>query len=136
MSNPFENNVGKTATFTIYPASIIMEDFTDVKILGVVSAEVASGMGLAEKHVLVYPTLPEGTPNDYLAYNYLMVRLPNGNITTLGLPWIIPDSIRISSSVDINVLIRGKGVDDIDNLRKVLAGNGYNDVTITTLSNG
>lgn len=127
----FSTNIGKTASFNVFP-NIIKDDFTNVKILGVLSYDTAMGFNLAEMHEKVYPTLPEGTPNDYTAYNYLLVRFPNGKTSAIGLPWIEEASVRIYSTMDIVVRIRNKGVEDIDTLRMILAANGYQDVTIST----
>lgn len=127
----FSNNIGKTASFKVFP-SIIKDDFTNVKILGVVSYEDAEGFGVAETHVKVYPTLPAGTPNDYRAYNYLKLRFPNGKVDVIGLPWVEENSVRIFSTMDIVITIRNKGVEDIDTLRMILAANGYQDVSIAT----
>ncbi len=132
-NNIFSSNIGKTASFRVFP-NIIKDDFTDVKILSVLNYEAASGYNLAEMHARVYPTLPAGVPNDYRAYDYLMIRFPNEKIDVIGIPWIDETSVAIHSTTDINVTIRGKGVSDIPLLRTILAANGFLDTDIKTTS--
>lgn len=127
-----EDMYGKLASFKLYPSSIIQDDFTNVKILNVGIYESFDGENLPQEHQEVYPTLPSNTPDDYRAYNYLKVRMPNGKTKVIGLPWIIDSSFSTYSNMTINVEIHGKSVDDISALQQVLLGNGFTDFAITT----
>ena len=123
---------GKTVSFQLYPSSIITDDFTNVKVIGITTYEGASGeMSAAQQHALVYATLPEGTTNDYRLYNYALIKTQSGKITAIGLPWVKDDSIQVIGSTDLVVTIRNKTPEDITNLHKVLMENNFTDFAIT-----
>lgn len=127
-------DIGKTASFSIYPSAIIRDGFKDVRIEAVATADTATKYNLAELHANVYGTLPEGVPNDYRSYKYLIVRFPSGETMAIGLPWIIDSSFELYSTTNINIEVRGKGVENVDELRRILAARGYTDVSFTTTS--
>lgn len=127
------DQVGKTISFRLIPESVISDDFTDVVLEGIVTWDQVKYIDPAETHIKVYPTLPEGTPNDYRAYLYAVIRLPTeGKTTAVGLPWIDPTSVKTVSKVDIIVTISGAGVTDIDDIRKLLLSRNYNVTEIVT----
>lgn len=126
------DDIGKTVSFQLYPSNILRDDYTDAVIESITKANSVSGTSLAELHQLVYGVLPDTVPNDYRAYNYLTLRLPNGQVKTVGIPWIIADTVKFRSNVVISVEIRGQSVNDITNIRKALAGNGFTQLDITT----
>lgn len=125
------DDIGKTVSFQIYPSNILRDDYTDAVIESITKANSVAGTSLAELHQLVYGSLPDTTPNDYRAYNYLVLRLPNGQIKNVGIPWIIADTVKFRSNVVLHVEVRGASVNDIGNLRKALAGNGFTQLDIT-----
>lgn len=128
------DDIGKTASFSLYPSAIIRDEFRDVKIEAIATADNATKYNLAEMHANVYGTLPEGSPNDYRSYKYLIVRFPSGQTMAVGIPWIVENSFELYSTTNINVEIRGKGIENVDEIRRILAARGYTDVTISTTS--
>lgn len=135
MSTITDSDVDKQGSFLIYPSNVISTDFSNVKILGITGWELVQFINPAQAHANVYQALPEGTPNDYRAYKYVTVRLGNGDVTAVGMPWIIPESVQISSNTDIMITIHGKGSDDIPLLKQVLAVQGFanNEIKIKPL---
>lgn len=125
-----DKDIDKFATFKIYPSNLITSDFTNVKIISIGGWESVPFIKPAEKHAIVYSTLPDGTPNDYRAYKWVMLRLENGDITAIGLPWIDESTVKINSNTDVVITVHSAGGDDVPFLRKVLAAHGYHDVEI------
>lgn len=135
---PAINNtmIGKVIGFQVYPSAILTDDFSDVKLIGFVNYEgVASWISPAVLHATVYPTLPEGVPNDYRAYEYVLLRKQDNTVAALGLPWIKEDTVTVSDSVELIVTIRGKSISDINNLRQVLTSNNFTDIDININAN-
>jgi hypothetical protein len=77
-------------------------------------------------HVNVKPTLPSGSPDRYDRYNYAKIKLPNGKVTCVGLPWIIESTITILSNVSFKVEITDVTAEDYETLRNALTANGFN----------
>ncbi len=126
---------GKIVSFQVYPSAILTDSFTNVKFLGNVGHEIAANyISPATEHANVYPTLPVGTPNDYRAYTYALIRKQNGKITAIGTPWIKEDTITVAGSVEIVVTIRGKSITDIDRIRQILTSNNITDIDVTVNS--
>lgn len=127
--------VGKTISFRLIPETVISDDFTDVVLEGIVTWDQVKYIDPAQQHQKVYPTLPEGAVNDYRGYLYAVVRLPIEERTTaVGLPWIDPESVKTASKTDIIVTITGSGVQDIDDIRALLASRNYTVSNIVTKS--
>lgn len=127
--------VGKTISFRLIPETIITDNFTDVVLEAIATYDQVQFIDPATQHQKVYPTLPEGAVNDYRGYLYGIIRLPVENrVTAVGLPWIDPQSVKTVSKTDIVVTISGSGVNDIDDIRSLLASRNYTVANITTKS--
>lgn len=134
MANTIDQSLlGKVVSFQIYPSAIITDEFTNVRLIGLINYEVATGyIEPASMHANVYPTLPTGTPNDYRLYEYVIIRKADGKMTALGLPWIKEDTIVVAGSTDLQITIRGKSIDDIPRLRQILTTNNFTDFDISS----
>lgn len=122
---------GKVVSFQLYPAGIITDDFTNVKVVGTTTYEGAAAyISPPRLHAMVFATLPEGSINDYRLYEYALIMKPNGKITAIGIPWIKANTLVVVGSVELQVTIRNKSVEDVDNLRRVLMENNFVDFTI------
>jgi hypothetical protein len=62
----------------------------NAKVIGVMNAATAMQLGFdaPSMHILVYNTLPPGTPNGYDKYQYLYLKLASGQRQFIGIPWI------------------------------------------------
>lgn len=78
--------------------------------------------------VNVYPTLPQGTITDYTKYQYLKVRLPNGNSTCIAIEWIDTSTYVVHQGVNIVFTIENAVATDVDKVRMILAANGFSNV--------
>lgn len=123
--------LGETVSFDVYPAAILGTAFKRVKVMGVMDMESAKHLiDPIALHINVYPTLPAGTVDNPAQYYYVKVKLSNGQVTCVGLPWIREESIVVHQSTTLNLTIENVGVDDISRVVKALASNGYNAVDV------
>lgn len=83
-------HIDTTVSFDLYPAHFLGTSIKNAKVLGLVTAAMAMKMGFDAPavHAAVYPTLPSGTPNGYDKYQYVVLKLTNGDSTYIGVPWI------------------------------------------------
>lgn len=124
---------GKFVTFQLYPAAIITDNFTNVKIVGTTTFEGAQAYISPQRlHSMVFPTLPSGTPNDHRLYRYALVMRHDSTITAVGMPWIKEGSVVVHGAMELNVTIRGKTAADVALLRQVLMENNFTDFEIST----
>ena len=127
--------IGKTISFRLIPETVISDNFTDVVLESIATWDQVKFIDPANLHQKVYPTLPNGAVNDYRGYLYAIIRLPiEERITAVGLPWIDPASVKTASKTDIIVTISGSGVQDIDDIRSLLASRNYTVSNIVTKS--
>lgn len=130
-----QSMIGMVISFQLYPSAILTDDFTDVKLIGLVNYE---GAGLyispAQKHATVYPTLPANTPNDYRLYEYAIIRKQDGKVTAVGVPWIKEETLTISQTVELVITVRNKSIDDIPRLRQILTQNRFADIDVAVKS--
>lgn len=125
----------KVYTFTLYPSYVFDTDFKNITALGVVDYEIASKYAdIYPLHAQVYPSLPNGTPNDPKAYNYLLLKTTAGNTLAIGIPWIKESTIVLVESRTIQVLVGGVSASDIQSIRNALVQNGYNQLEITMVN--
>jgi len=130
MTYPVE--VGKVYDFSVYPSTVIPNDYTNVTILGILDADSARQIAdIDALHAAVYPYLPAGTIDDATAYYYVKVALNNGIKTVLGITWINQTTITPRATTRIHVLIEDAKTTDIDRVRQCLLMNGFNSVTVS-----
>lgn len=113
--------------FDVYPAAILGSNFNNVRVEAILDAETARMIGYDpwSMHVNVYPTLPEGTPNDPNDYLFVRLKLESGESTIVGLPWIREESIEQVSYTTISLKIPNVGPGDVEKVVKALSANGY-----------
>lgn len=89
--------IDSTVSFDLYPAAYLQSKVTNAKVVGIVSARMAMQLGFdaPAMHVTVFPTLPPGTPNGYDKYQYIYVKLPSGEHTFYGVPWIKESTFKV-----------------------------------------
>lgn len=135
MTEVNQSMIGMVISFQLYPSAILTDDFTDVKLLGIVNHEGASlYISPAQKHATVFPTLPVGTPNDYRLYEYAIVRKPDGKVTAIGVPWVKAETLTIAQTVELLITVRNKSIDDIPRLRQILTQNRFTDIDVDVKS--
>lgn len=134
MSGLSSDHIGKLLSFTVYPVAILGSSFSNVTVLGLLDAASAfQFIDPAAMHVNVYPTLPVGVTNRYDSYLYAKLKLANGAITCVGLPWIDNSTIVVHSNLAFDVRIEDVDAPDYETLRNALLANGFNNFVITTV---
>lgn len=127
--------VGKAYSFSVYPSTIITNDFDYAVCDGVFTADIASTQSdIRAMHAQVFPYLPAGTPDDAHMYHYARFLLTDGSTRILGIPWINIDTVKISKIQKILVEIRGQTADKINEIRTVLLENGFTDISMTVIT--
>lgn len=134
----YDYKIGATYSFNTYAPGVLGNAYQNVKMLGVLSADLASRLGLdiQSYQQKVYPQVPpqNNMPTDPTQYNYIQIQLQNGSRTILGMPWIDESSIVAVTGQTITAVIGGVTADDLSVIRDALAMNGYTQVSITLSS--
>lgn len=113
---------GVTVNFNTH-SNVIRSLFSGVKVLGVVTANIA---GLTEdiqaKHQIVKPHIP-GLPTSYLDYSYVIIESA-GKREVIGLPWIVENSIVISSKSKYQIVLDNVEEGDVAKIARALEARG------------
>lgn len=122
-------------SFNVYPSAILGSSFTRVKVLALLDAETAKLFGIdpVALHAAIYPTLPapdKVTYKKYTDYKYIKVKLPNGTITALGLPWINMASVVVVTSATARFTVGLDTPVEADEIVALLAANGWHNVLV------
>jgi hypothetical protein len=129
----YNYQIGMSYSFNVYGTGVIGNDYQNVKVLGVMSADLASRLGLDIQSLQqkMYPQVPPANnmPTDPTQFNY--VQLQNGSRTILGMPWIDESSIVPVTGQTITAIIGNCTTDDLAVIRDALALNGYTQVSIS-----
>jgi hypothetical protein len=132
---PYPFEVKKVYSFTLYPATVMPGDFTNVTVMAIMDYDSALQFAdIPAIHPNVFPYLPSGTPNDPTQYDYLKVKLSSGVVTVLGIPWINEATIALVRSLTANVVIEGVSNNDAPRILAALVQNGFNNVNVKIVS--
>lgn len=131
------DDIGKFVSFTVYPAGYLGSNFTNVKILGIISPATARIFAdIDAQHANIYPSLPVGfnQPGKQNTYNYVHVRLQDGQETVLGLPWINMSTYVVLQNLKYVVTLNNVQSGDVSRLRNALLRNGFSNFEIETVA--
>ena len=129
----FTDSLGQTIAFEVYPSSVIGTRFNNAIVRGVVDHSGVTEFNPAVMHANVFATLPSGSVDDFRKYNYLRLELENGNITFVGIPWIIANSVQVISNQDLVINIPKYGsYENQEFVKRMLLNNGITEFTIDT----
>jgi hypothetical protein len=119
--------IGQRFSFEVYPSAILGNGFKDVTLEGFISPSMAQafGMDIAAMHANVYRTLPATTPNDPLKYNWMRVKHQNGQFSTIGVPYVRPESVVVATEGVLDLRFTGVTAADQTRILNALAANGY-----------
>jgi len=121
-------NVGNTVSFQVYPSVFLGTQFKDVVVQSIINAETARllGFDFVSMHANVYPTLPAGqVPDNPTQYNYLLVKMPAGQMQIVGIPWIDESTITSRVSTSVYLEVPGAGTTNVQAIITALAANGF-----------
>ncbi len=116
-----------TVSFDLYPVQLLGTGIKNAKVLGIFNAATAMRLGFDAPaiHSAVWPTLPPGTPNGYDKYHYLYLKLPSGQTTFIGLPWINETTYVEEMVRNIAIFIEGISPDQQNLAIQALSANGF-----------
>ncbi len=112
--------------------TLITSDYTNVKLLGVISYEIAQTItDVAAIHANIYSALPSGTPRSPSELTYLYVQMTDGSKRAVATAWILDPISIIKQAVHV-VTISGLSVAEGAGLiESALKAYGITDFTVT-----
>ena len=124
---------GNTVNFNTQ-TSILKTEYRAVKVLGVVTADLASTVkDVKSLHLQIKPYIP-GLPNLYSDYSYVIIQHSNGAKEALGLPWILQSSISLSTKKDYQLILDGLEPEQVELVRQMLVNRGIDIRSFTELT--
>ena len=126
-------HIGETINFEVYPSAILGTGFKNCKVLALLDADTAKLFNIdpVAMHISVYPTLPSelAVPNRYDGYLYAKLKLANGTITCIGVPWIKAETITAVVYTTARLEFANCTADDLQNLVEAAVANGYTPIS-------
>ena len=124
---------GKIISFDTRAPSVLGVSFNGVLCYGVVSYDIALPHGdLASLHRQVFPEIMQfGVRDDPRSYQYLLIRLANGTVRPIGLPWINPETLVDTNITKTTVVIQDADTVTVERLARILGSLGVRQFTIT-----
>lgn len=121
----------KMYSFQVYPAAVLGTAlFQKVTVKSVMDYSTAMQFAdIQAQHENVFAYLPEGTPDRPEDFDYLKIETAAGE-TVIGVPWIIPDTIELVSSMKIQAIIEDVSTADVERIRACLTQNGYHKISL------
>lgn len=130
MSDALKELVGKVISFSLYAPSVLGNGYTNVKVVGAVSADIAKTYAdIITQHTQVYSSLPPGTVDNYKSYEYLLIKNANDNIVPIGFPWI-QGTPTLSASTITTFTFNNLSANQVRDLEIIVRSNGYNDYSV------
>lgn len=120
--------IGALVSFDTYAPAVLGTIYRDCTVMSHLDAETVRELGRDPhaKHVAIYPTLPAGeTPNDYKAYLYVKLKLLNGTIDYIGIPWVRKETIKSRQVKRAVITVEDVGPDDVREIIEQLSAAGY-----------
>ena len=125
------NNIGDVVSFATWAPGILGSGFNRATVLSFLDADdVTRYFDPLSMHQAVYPSLPGGVPNDPHRYPYVKVKLSDGTITAVGLPWINASTVVIHNEVVVDFRVSNVVAADINRLRDALVAAGASSIEI------
>ena len=115
--------------------TVLGERFVNYKFQGSIPWDVAVKLGLdvEAKHRQYSLAMPPGSPKDYKAYSYLLLKSPTGVNTMVGSPWIKDNSIELKTSTARQMIIPNASEAQLSALRSFATSIGLVGFDITDL---
>lgn len=125
-------NLRGVYSFDVYASALLGTNYKNVTVMAVMDAATANReIDIQALHAQIYPTLPAGTPNRAVDYDYVKIKTTAGNTTILGMAWINPVTVVQVQSSTITVVIGGVSASDQTRIKNALLQNGFNNISIT-----
>ena len=135
MLNVNDITLFSTVSFDLYPAALVAPSYKYAKVLGVMDADTARlFVDTVASHANVYPTLPEGTPNNHNQYPWVKLKLASNVITAVGLPWIKEETYVTHTTTTIRLTIENVEPANQNLIIECLAANGFSAVNVEVIT--
>lgn len=132
--NTTDLKVNTVYSLTLHPERITGRELNDVTFLARMDSTLVSAYGIIpdEEHKKVYASLPAGVPNSGSQYSWLVFRTLSGNLTVIGEPWVVANSVLGGDDVDVWDItdIKGSSVTP-EHIRIGLSSMGIYEYNIT-----
>jgi hypothetical protein len=126
--------LGAMVSFDFHPVAMLGTGYKNAKLLAVLDADTARQfIDPVAKHANVYPTLPVGTPDKYDGYYYLKLRLANGSIDVVGIPWIKDETFVQVTTKSMRLTVENVAAADQNKVLEALSANGFTAVKVEYL---
>ena len=107
--------LGQNYSFNTHAPAILGATLKNLKLVGQITYEQARTMDNVDlRHRQIYTLLPPGTPDNPRQYNYYL-------FVTLGVPWIIENSIENVTTRQIKITITDIPTTKVNRLKESLA---------------
>lgn len=118
--------LNNTVSFDLWPAAILGTSIKGARVQGILDGDSAKAIeDVISLHANVFPTLPPGTINRYDGYLYLKLKLMDGKVRVIGLPWIKEETYVEANTQRLQITIDGVSDTDLNTIRQALAANGF-----------
>lgn len=136
MLNPQDLSLNAIVSFDLHPSQLLGTGHKNVKLLAIVDADTARyWIDPVAYHANVYPTLPVGTPNKFDGYPYLKIKLSDGSVTAIGLPWIKDETFVEVTTRSMHLTIENVPAADQEKVLLALSAIGFTAVDVTYSQN-
>jgi len=135
MSSYDQLTLNTVVNLQVVTNSIIPYQYINAKVTGPgISFALAKNYGtdIAALHAQLYPLLPQGTPTDPTQLAYYVFQIDT-NIIVLAKDWIIPTSILVQTSRDLQYTITAVTPERQTFLNNLLKANGFTIGNVTQL---
>lgn len=113
--------------------SILKSEYRGVKVLGVVSSDIAMTLSdVKSLHLQIKPYI-QGLPNLFSDYSYVIVQHQSGVKDVLGLPWLLETSISMSGMRNYQLILDDVEVEQVEIIRLALINRGIKIRSFTEL---
>lgn len=136
MLNQTQLPLNATVSFDLHASQVLGSGYVRAKVLAWMDADTAKYFGIdpIALHANVYPLLPPGTPNAYDGYPYIKLRLENGDVTAIGVPWIRDETLVILTQTRARFTLENVTPAQIQIALQALSANGMTAVNVEMLS--
>lgn len=126
--------IGKTVSFKTHAQVVLGMDFTRVKVMGILDVDSARYVSDVERlAIAIYPALPKGTPTDFRKYQYIKLKMSNGEYAVVANEWVKQDSVVVQENVSARITIDNINATDVENIGNILRSYNYTNFTTKIL---
>lgn len=123
-----------TVSFDLYPAALLGTSLKNAKVLAILDADTARFfIDPPVMHANVFATLPPGTPNRFDGYPYVKLKLPNGTVTAIGLPWIKDETLVVATTTRVLITVDNVTPAGQNTILAALSANGFSAAKIEVI---